>query len=601
MWSRGVRARLHLGCLLALLGVAATASAEPFSDYEKESIRIGVTEVGGEIDPAPGRKRIESVEIVALEVFEPRDVIPRFLNWFHATSRKKVIERELLLKVGDRYDVGRVHESERNLRVPQLSAVLIVPLKGSSSDRVRLLVVTKDVWSLRLNWDLALVNDKLQSLYLQPSEENFLGLHKTVYANIFLDRPTYTLGLGFVDPRVAGSRLQAAANANVVFDCTTNAVEGSNGEFSYGKPLYSTFTEWGWAAKVGWNEGIVRPAGTVGQSICSGDRAVGIDFTSTPTPDNVPYEFHQDVIQGEFSAVRSFGDANKNDVSFGLEADRFVYRPPDLSREPAIVQEDFQRLLPVSDTRLSPFVQLHAYRKRFLRVLDLETLGLQEDYQLGHEVYLRAYPAMRALGSTRNLLGLAAEASYTVGFSDGLARVYGLSSIQLSAPEESDGSAEAGVRIVTPRLPFGRIVYDGSVLDRYDNYLNPLQTLGGTTRLRGYRSQAFVGPELLVSNVEVRSRPIEIFSVQAGLVAFYDVGDAFQNFSTMKLRQGVGGGLRLAFPFFEREVFRVDVGVPLDRHDPAAETSVIVKFQQAFGMPEVGTPGFVDYGPASLQ
>ena len=47
---------------------------------------------------------------------------------------------------------------------------------------------------------------------------------------------------------------------------------------------------------------------------------------------------------------------------------------------------EFERdILPVSDNRVGPIIEWHGYASDFLRVFDLETLGLQEDYRLGHD------------------------------------------------------------------------------------------------------------------------------------------------------------------------------------------------------------------------
>src|SRR5215471_2319028 len=433
------------------LGVAhAAAAPQPLSDYEKESLRIALAETDGHVDPAAQGKVIEAVDVVTLDVIEQRDPAPAFLNWFHATSRRRIIEQDVLLHVGDPFDRGLVEETERNLRAQrQLSVVLIVATRGSAPDRVRLLVVTKDVWSLRLNWEPVFVNGALASLYLQPSEENFLGLHKTLDGTIRLGRATYSLGLGFIDPRVAGTRLRAVGSASVIFNCRTGSPEGSVGTFSYGKPLYSSRTKWSWITGAQWSEGIVRPAGTVGQSVCSGDQAVPI-----PGHPDVPYQYHQDLIEGEVSALRSFGSMFKNDVSFGVETDRGVYTPPDLSSQPESVRTTYKSLIPVSDTRISPFVQLHGYQNKFLRVLNLETLGLQEDYQMGHDVWLRAYPALKELGSSRNLFGIYAGAGYTIPYLDGFTRAFVASSMQASNPSQSDGEVLTSLRFVTPTLPF---------------------------------------------------------------------------------------------------------------------------------------------------
>jgi hypothetical protein len=582
--------RIAVWLALGVLGAATPARAHPLSGYEKESLGLALAQAHQEIDPAPEHKWIDGVDVVTLEVIERRDPAPRFLNWFHATSRASVIRREMLIGVGDRYDTALVEETERNLRVRQLSVVLVVPTKGSAPDRVRLLTVTKDVWSLRVNWEPVFVNGRLYSLFLQPSEENFLGRHKTVNANIFLTPATYTLGLGYSDPRIGGTRLETKVNANLIFNCRTGGVEGSTGSFEYGKPLYSTRTKWAWIASTVWSQNTVRPGGTIGRSVCSNDQPVSVDLRGVPPHTPIPYQYRQDVLLGQFSALRSFGVATKNDLSFGVEASRRVFQPPDVSAQPRAVQDAFQRLIPVSDQRLSPFVQVHAYPNRYLRVLDFETLGLQEDYALGHDVWLKAYPAARALGSTRSLVGLHSGVGYTAAVVDGLVRGYASSTIEMSRATESDAQVVVGTRVVTPRLPFGRAVVDAVVLDRYANYLNPSQSLGGTTRLRGYRAAAFVGPDVVALNLEIRSRPVEILSVQVGAVAFYDVGDAFRDWSAMKLRHGVGGGLRFLIPELDRAVFRIDVGFPLDPRDPAAEATVIAAFRQAFVMPDLGHP-----------
>ena len=57
------------------------------------------------------------------------------------TTRPRVIEREVLVKVGERYSQVLVDETAKNLRsVRQLSVVLAIPVMGSKPGTVRLLV-----------------------------------------------------------------------------------------------------------------------------------------------------------------------------------------------------------------------------------------------------------------------------------------------------------------------------------------------------------------------------------------------------------------------------------------------------------------------------
>lgn len=594
--------RLLALLLVGLAFLSSAALAVPLSAYEKESVHLALEEVHGELDPSPSGKVIEAVDVVTLDVIEHRDPAPGFLNWFHAKTRTEVIEREILLRAGQIYDEGLVRETERNLRVHQTSVVLIVTTKGRARGRVRLLVITKDVWSLRLNSDVVAVNGRLQALYLQPSEENFLGRRKLLSGNLILTQSTYSLGVGFIDPRIAGTRLQTAASANLIWSCTNDELEGSTGAFRFGKPLYSTRTRWAWTTGLEWQEDVVRPAGTVGQSVCNGGRAVGIDLPAIPAARSLPYEYRRDALTGRIAVTRSFGNVMKHDVSFGLESVRRVYRSISLGGQPALVRAEFDKLLPTSDSRISPFVELHDHENRFHRMIDVETLALQEDFRLGHEVWIHAYPGLEAAGSSRNLMGVYSGAGYTVPIWDGLARGYVASSIELSDRHRSDAQVEAGARLITPRLGFGRLVVDGYAVDRFVNYLNPLQSLGGTTRLRGYRVNAFVGANEVVANVELRSRPVEILSLQFGGVLFYDVGDAGRTFRSLELRQGAGFGLRVLVPQVDRTVFRLDFGFPLSPSDAKAEATVVLRFYQAFDPPRMspgasGQSGASPFGP----
>src|SRR5262249_28280527 len=145
-------------------------------------------------------------------------------------------------------------------------------------------------------------------------------------------------------------------------------------------------------------------------------------------------------------------------------------------------------------------------------------------------------------------------------------------------------------RIVTPRFGIGRLVLDAHLLSRYRNYLNDKSLLGGDTRLRGYPTQAFLGKDVVSGNLEFRSRPLELLTVQFGAVAFMHVGDAFDGFADMKLKQSVGGGLRVVFPQLDRLVMRIDWGIPVTRGYVEPDSfpgELIWTFRQAFSVPTI--------------
>jgi len=164
------------------------------------------------------------------------------------------------------------------------------------------------------------------------------------------------------------------------------------------------------------------------------------------------------------------------------------------------------------------------------------------------------------------------------------------STVEAERDRLSDAAVQGSLRIVTPRLGFGRFVYDGVILNRYRNYSNRSSFLGGDGRLRGYPSNFFVGKDLAANNFELRTRPVEILSVQIGAAAFFDLGAAADGLRRLLPRTSAGGGLRILFPQLDRVVFRADLGFPTEpRRDPGVSPFALnVSFEQAFPIPQVG-------------
>ena len=586
---------------LALSLATATARADDpaapppararLSGYEKTSLDNALATVKGTIDPSPQGKIVESIETVRLEVFEKRDFIPEvflgFVNWFHVTSKPYVIEREVLQTKGRRYDQALVDETERNLRnTRQVSLVLATPLVGSAPDRVRLLVITKDIWSLRFNQDFRVAGGKLEYYLAEPAEENFLGTHQTLSARFELRLDTLSFGGHYIVPRLAGSWINADVAAGVIVNRATGATEGSYGGFSYGQPLYSTKATWAWGSAIAWRHETVRRF--------IGSKPRTFDSKTTPDDDKIPFAFGSDTLGGHYEVTRSFGTTTKNDVTVGVTASRNVFRTGDLSSfAPSAVADFIGRAIPVSDTQIGPYLQLHSRANRYITVLDFNTLGLQENFIDGHDAYLKLTPISTALGSTRSFFAVYAAASYSVPLGDGLAKGYVELTNELTTSGVPDGSIDAGVRLATPRTPIGRLHFDARVLNRYANYLNSKSSLGGDSRPRGYPSGAFIGKDVVAATLEYRSRAAQILSCQLAGALFFDAGDAADGFDKMRIKQSAGFGVRVLFPQLDRVVLRVDWGFPLTRGVVPAggfPGDIVFTFRQAFPMPVLPAP-----------
>lgn len=613
-----MRTALTLGLFPVLLAASplqaaeasppSTAEAPPkdvtgLSHYEREILHAVLGEREFVLDEHPEGKVIESIELEPLDVFDEADPAPDWLNWFHTTTRTSVLERELLIRKGSLYDRRLIDESARNLRkLRQLSLVLVVPVRSADPTRVRLLVITKDVWSLRLNTALSSRNGKVEHLALVPSEINVAGTHLSLAAQYEYDISTNTFGGTLSYRRLFGSRIQTILRLNAIQFRKTGEFEGSTGQFTFAQPLYSTRTKWAWGTALAWQNRMVRRLlpNASGEYVprLYWDRSIPWADADAYPLRAVPYEYHVRQLSWRTAVTRSYGYTHKLNVSAGLEAFQSRYDAQGLLARgyPDELVSRFEHdVLPRRNSRIGPFVSAAAYRNEYVSMFDLETLGLQEDVQTGPLAFAKAYTGTKRALGTRDILGLTAGVQFTWASNNALVRVWATHSAELSPQaEDRDGTVDGGVRLVSPRIGFGRVVYDGGGLYHYRNALNDRLALGGESRLRGYPSKQFLGHHLVASNLEYRTRSVKLFEVLFGLVGFYDAGDAFDA-GRPHPKHSVGLGGRATFPQFQRAVVRLDLAFPLSRPEPGQTErySPYVLFLtiggQAFPMPVLDT------------
>lgn len=589
---------LATAVLMASALTVEPARAEPheLTPFERERVQEAIAKLGlpAEPEPRPAGKLIESIHVEVLEVFDDTDPIPNFVNIFHATTRERIVRRELLFEAGQPFDPARADESARNLRkLRQHSLVVILPFAGSATDRVRVLVLVKDVWSLRLNYDVEASDRSLNYLLLNLAEENLFGTHSTLGGSFSIDPGSYSFGLNGQKRNLFGSDIDLDVAGSVIYGRATGKPEGSTGGLSYGAPLTSVESKWGWGTGVAFRNENVR--------VYDAGRVARYDAPGTPEEEALPVAYHSERLFGGYELTRSFGRLYKLDLTIGVDVDSRKYRwEPPAGTSPTAARDFRRTWLPVTDTRIGPFIQLHQHEERYLRTSELETLGLEENHQLGSVALLRVYPASRSFGSSRDLLGILAAASYTLPLGDGLLRFGGMSRTEYERSGKHDADAFGQLRIASPRLAILRVIFDGVVRSRYQNHLNRQFELGGDTRLRGYPPGGFkgalLGPSAAAVNAEIRSRSVGILGTAAGVAVFYDAGDVGERVADLRFKQSAGFGARVAFPQFTRMVMRADWAFPFTPA-PGYKTfpgAVFVTFDQAFEMPVLTPPTVMD-------
>lgn len=580
---------MHLP-LLALLVTVAPAT-EPFApspapavrdNYEEVLVTRALEQQGRALEPEPEGKVLEEVLVATEDVVAESDPYPGFLNIFHVRTREEVVRREALLQPGQPYSAALAEETARNLRGLRLfSVVRLVPVKGRVPGTVALLVVTKDLWSLRLNNDFSAVGSLLQYLRLQGTEQNFLGRGKKLALDFTLRLDTLSFGQSYTDPRVLGSRWSLSESAALLIGRESGRPEGSRGSFAVSRPLYSLSTPWSTSTFLAWNVETQRVY-----------RGAGIWQLPFPDGPAVPYVYETEEVVGGVSYTRSYGQRYKWNVGGSLGAYHYSYDPPAASMLSDAQLDWFRRnYVPREEDAGYASLSLRAFEARYDVLRDVDSYALSEDFQMGHSVSatLRYAPPVFGAASHFTELGLAAR--YRLRLGEALTTVSAAGAIrrQLGAGAGWNNRRWATELLqVSPRVLGGRFVARGLLDVNLDDLFDRITLLGGGNGLRGARVDAYSGKRLLLVNVEYRTAPLVVRTVHLGGVLFFDSGSAFNDRPDMV--HSVGVGLRVLFPQFNVFPFRIDFGYVLDDDRPPVGS----RFSLAGGQLTDLRPGFLD-------
>ncbi|MFN3713981.1 MAG: BamA/TamA family outer membrane protein [Alcanivoracaceae bacterium] len=153
MNNRGACCRaLALLLLLATMTSRAQTCETFFSADDPALYRFVQTRAAIEFDRYAGLQ-IGEVTVVVLPVFNPDD--PKESNWLYRTAnflhidtRRGTVRRQLTIHDGDTLDPFQIEESERLLRQKNYFADAMIVPEQVCEDRIDLLVVVRDVWTL---------------------------------------------------------------------------------------------------------------------------------------------------------------------------------------------------------------------------------------------------------------------------------------------------------------------------------------------------------------------------------------------------------------------------------------------------------------------
>jgi outer membrane protein assembly factor BamA len=553
----------------------AVAPKKPLGRLEQESVDDAMKTLGQPlIDPSPEGKTIGKVFVVNEDVFSQRDWYFQLFNIFHRTTRGYILERELLLKPGDRWDQALVEESMRNLQSPpplviarrqvtepELSSVVVIlPIISAAPGQVDLLLVTRDIWSLRFNSNFEYQANKLVLLQTSLSENNLFGWRKYLAASFNFDQGAYYYGPQYLDPNILGTRLQFFASALFYTSRDTHQYEGNSQIASIRYPFYSLATRWAGGIDFVHQNAVARDF--------LGDSLRLVDLTATPATEMIPLEYRRRITTVDANVTHSSGVAVIQRIGVGYLVDaRHSEVLPNFGNfaDPALAPEFLNEYAPVSETKSEPYLHYMMFTPRYVVLRDLDTFELRENRQLGPQLDLQAGEGITAFGADRRALDLRAAAKYAIGPAGSYAYVEALGEARLWDGQWIDQHGLVSAYLATPEIGrFMRVVTEAQTESYRADTRRTAIILGGDTGMRGYAVGEFRGSTAVLGHVELRTRAVALWSQRFGALAFYDVGDSTGTFDQLLLRHDVGLGLRWLSIQFNSYTIRFDWAVPLN-------------------------------------
>jgi hypothetical protein len=566
---------------------AARSGARQLGALEQESVDDALAGLKLAIDPAPHGKRIGRVHVVVQPVFSRRDGIFQWLNYAHRTTRPWALERELLLEPGQLWDESLVDESTRRIQSqpgyliagrqlfqPDLSSVVaIVPAKSAAADRVDLVLVTRDLWSLRTNNDFEFQRDTLILFQTSLSENNLFGWRKFASFGFGFDQGAFNYGPSYVDPNIRGTRLRLWAAALLYASRETGRHEGDDEMVSLQYPLYSLASRWGASLDVLHQSVVPR--------VFRGNDLRLVDLTGTPEVESIPYLYRRRSVTVDANVARSFPGNVIQRVSGGVLVERRRSEVlPEFAGDAATARLFLDQWAPIGEQRSEPYLRYEAFTPRYVVFRDFGTFDLREVRQVGFLLRARVAEGLPELGADFRALGVGATAGLAHSAAGSFVSITFGAAARLRHRDGRwiDQTATVAAFAATPLIEglfriVASIEFDGK---RGDTSRTPFVVGGasaartyhigepsGACALRGYEIGEFIGNAAFAGHLELRTAARTFGSQRVGALAFYDVGHAAPSFADLMPHNNVGLGVRWMIPQLNASTVRIDWAVPL--------------------------------------
>ena len=537
------------------------------SSLERASVVRALVSRGYELEPSPWNKVIGAIRVYNEEVFAESSAFLRFFNHFHATTTEPTIRSEAVVSSGEVWDQPRIEETARRLRDPLwTSVVAVVPVKAVAPGTVDVLIVTRDIWSLRFNTAYTFQQGKLTNLITSLSENNLLGRRDVFAAGLTMDQGSIAVGPLFIDKNLLGEHLDLRARVDDILtrdDLTERGTlhsEGTQSTITLSRPLWSLATEWAAGATFTHRFAIDRQY--------LGTQLRTFDYVDPTTMETTSFERQYTMRRGGVTArvTRQWGTDLKQQLSLGHSVDSQRPRPlADFPGDAAQRAAFIEGVLPRSEVTSVPFVEYALFTPTYRTLRNVSTFALAEDVRLGPNLDVTLGFGLAALGSDDNFQRVSSTLGWTFPWSrDGFVRVETGLGIRYQHGELIDNNATGSVLAAAPAVAGVRLLAQSQLSTRWNDTQNRFYAIGSDTGLRGYNVNEFNGQRLVSFQLEARTLPYAWWVLRIGGVAFYDLGGAADSLNQLTLHQDAGLGLRILIPQTSAQLFKFDFAIPFD-------------------------------------
>ncbi len=483
------------------------------------------------------RTRIDSIVVNNRNVYDLGD--PRYnrfpyktANKLHFVTRKSVIERELLFRVGDPFQSELAEETARNLRTRLALYDAWVETESLPDGRLLIRVVTIDQWSLILFARLSR-DANLTDIRFGFEERNLLGRNQLLSMEYFIPEIERNyVEIIYSNPRFMGRSVRVGAGYN---SDPTNELK----RVSVSHPYYNLLQVWSWGVAGDRQRVRTDDSARNRRSYSASDQVQLSLSTRWGT-------YHDKILVAGDYTYRS----SETHATAYSRPDSIVAAPFDSTYHLFTLSTGFEHIYYVGLRRINGFNYTE----------DIFT-GLDATFSLGRAV------SRRWDSYLFDQLGLHVVSAWRMG--NELCMVSYERTLWFPRNGPSFQSADMSFRFYETSLSW--VTFALRARYRSDERDVTLY-LGGDSGIRGYDKYYRGGDRLFMTNAEARLFPgISLLSVQFGSVLFVDAGRAYrpaEKFSFKDMTFSVGAGLRISFERAARsELARIDLAhtrVPRD-------------------------------------